>query len=109
MAISKLPFSVQNITGFIRFLENLEMSWNFVWSWRKSWNFSKIKICPGKVLKKYNRLYIFHLFMCESDQKSASQTPHKHWVAILITLSCVFVLQHAGKIWVVSPFSGTMK
>ena len=35
--------------------------------------------------------------MCESDPKSGSQTPHKHWVAILITLSCVSVLQHTGK------------
>ena len=37
--------------GFIRVLEILEKSWNFVWSWKNSCKFSKIKI-PGKVLKK---------------------------------------------------------
>ena len=31
--------------------------------------------------------------MCKSDIKSVSQTPHKHWVAILITLFCVFLPQ----------------
>ena len=36
--------------------------------------------------------------MCESDPKSASQTPHKHRVAILITLSCVFVLQQKCRV-----------
>ena len=52
---------------------------------------------------------ILCFFLCESDPKSASETPHRHWVAILITLSCIFVLQHTGKMWIFSSFSGTMK
>ena len=48
---SSLRASYQMQAGFIRVLEILK-TWNFVWSQRKSWNFSKIKICPGKVLKK---------------------------------------------------------
>ena len=46
--------------------------------------------------------------ICESDPKSASQTSYKQWVAIFITLSCVFVLQHTGKMCIFSPFSGIM-
>ena len=46
--------------------------------------------------------------ICGSDPKSASQTSYKQWVAIFITLSCVFVLQHTGEMCIFSPFSGTM-
>ena len=48
-------------------------------------------------------------FLCASQIQNQPLTPHKHWVAILITLSCVFVLQHTGKVWTFSPFSATMK
>ena len=76
-----------------------------------SFKFSSLvsKIKPKKVRLQLGILW-YVLSMCKSDPKSDSHTFHKHWVAILITLSCVFVLQHTGKMWILAwPFSVTMK